>query len=198
MDIHIIDKLKQGDEKAFQYIYDCHYVLLCRFAYQLLNDSSLAEEIVDDTIFYLWEHRADIEITHSIRAYLMRAVRNRCLNELNSLAHRTELRFSSFMLPENVDFLNTIFVEREMREYYWMEYNLMRDKGLLWASNEAAVKTLLENRKTNPFVNMLKGYWLRFMYKSVRDDNENEQRELVERIYKMNKPQTLKVELVRL
>ncbi len=90
------------------------------------------------------------------------------------------------------------FMEREMREYYWMEYNLMRDKGLLWASNEAAVKTLLENRKTNPFVNMLKDYWLRFMYKSVRDDNENEQRELVERIYKMNKPQTLKVELVRL
>lgn len=111
MDIHIIDKLKQGDEKAFQYIYDCHYVLLCRFAYQLLNDSSLAEEIVDDTIFYLWEHRAELEITHSIRAYLMRAVRNRCLNELNSLSHRTELRFSSFMLPENVDFLNNVFVE---------------------------------------------------------------------------------------
>lgn len=111
MEKHIIEKLKQGDEKAFKYIYDCHYVLLCRFAYQLLDDSSLAEEIVDDTIFYLWEHRADIEITYSIRAYLMRAVRNRCLNELNSLTHRTELRFSSFMLPENVDFLNNVFVE---------------------------------------------------------------------------------------
>ena len=111
MDIHIIDKLKQGDEKAFKYIYDCHYVLLCRFAYQLLNDSSLAEEIVDDTIFYLWEHRAELEITHSLRAYLMRAVRNRCLNELNSLSHRTELSFSSFMLPENMDFLNNVFVE---------------------------------------------------------------------------------------
>lgn len=111
MEKHIIEKLKQGDEKAFKYIYDCHYVLLCRFAYQLLDDSSLAEEIVDDTIFYLWEHRADIEITYSIRAYLMRAVRNRCLNELNSLSHRTELRFSSFMLPENLDFLNNVFVE---------------------------------------------------------------------------------------
>jgi len=90
------------------------------------------------------------------------------------------------------------FMEREMREYYWMEYNLMRDKGLLWASNEKAVSTMLENRKTNPFVNMLKDYWLRFMYKSVRDDNEKEQQDLVERIYKMNKPKTLKVELVKL
>ena len=84
------------------------------------------------------------------------------------------------------------------REYYWMEYNLMRDKGLLWASNEKAVNTMLENRRTNPFVNMLKDYWLRFMHKSVREDNENEQLELVERIYKMNKPQALKVELVKL
>lgn len=90
------------------------------------------------------------------------------------------------------------FMEREMREYYWMEYNLMRDKGLLWASNEKAVNTMLENRRTNPFVNMLKDYWLRFMHKSVREDNENEQLELVERIYKMNKPQALKVELVAL
>lgn len=111
MEKHIINKLKLGDEKAFKYIYDCHYVLLCRFAFQLLEDSSLAEEIVDDAIFYLWEHRADIEITHSIRAYLMRAVRNRCLNELNSLSHRKEFRFSSFMLPENMEFLDSIFVE---------------------------------------------------------------------------------------
>lgn len=111
MEKHIVNKLKLGDEKAFKYIYDCHYVLLCRFAFQLLEDSSLAEEIVDDAIFYLWEHRADIEITHSIRAYLMRAVRNRCLNELNSLSHRKELRFSSFMLPENMEFLDSIFVE---------------------------------------------------------------------------------------
>lgn len=107
----MIKELKQGDEKAFKYIYDSHYVLLCRFACQLLEDSSLAEEIVDDAIFYLWEHRADIDITYSIRAYLMRAVRNRCLNELNSLSHRKELRFSSFMLPENMEFLDSVFVE---------------------------------------------------------------------------------------
>lgn len=89
-------------------------------------------------------------------------------------------------------------MEREMREYYWMEYNLMRDKGLLWASNEKAVETLLEHRKTNPFVNMLKDYWLRFMYKSVREDNENEQRALTDRIYRINKPKALKVEVIKL
>lgn len=105
----IIEKLKQGDQKAFKYVFDRYYVLLCRFANQMLNDTSLAEEIVDDAIFYLWEHRKEIEITYSIRAYLMRAVRNRCLNELNSLAHRTELNFSTYISPENLEFLDTLF-----------------------------------------------------------------------------------------
>ena len=43
----IIERLKRGDERAFRYIYDRHYVLLCRFAEQLLNDLPLAEEVVD-------------------------------------------------------------------------------------------------------------------------------------------------------
>ena len=35
-----------------------HYVPLCRFADLFLHDASLSEEVVDDAIFYLWEHRA--------------------------------------------------------------------------------------------------------------------------------------------
>lgn len=111
MEETIINRLKQGDEQAFKYIYDHHYVLLCRFANRILEDSNRAEEIVDDAIFYLWEHRKEIKITFSLRAYLIKAVRNRCLNELNSLTHREELHFSSFLLPENRDFLDTLFTE---------------------------------------------------------------------------------------
>ena len=110
-DTLIIEHLRRGDEEAFKYIYERHYVLLCRFANQILNDAALSEEVVDDAIFYLWEHRREIEITYSVRAYLMRAVRNRCLNELQSLSHREELHFSSFMLPENMEFLDSVFVE---------------------------------------------------------------------------------------
>ncbi|MDR1624697.1 MAG: RNA polymerase sigma-70 factor [Tannerellaceae bacterium] len=102
MDNLMIDKLKSGDERAFEYIYNQYYGLLCRFAYQLLGDSSLVEEIVDDVIFHLWEYRAEIEITVSIRAYLLRAVRNRCLNKLNTQASADEINFSSLSFPEGV------------------------------------------------------------------------------------------------
>lgn len=111
MEEQLIKKLRTGDEKAFRLLYDRHYVLLCRFANQILNNAALAEEVVDDVIFYLWEHRSEVEIRYSIRAYLMRAVRNRCLNELQSQSHREELHLSSFLSPESMDFLDFLFVD---------------------------------------------------------------------------------------
>ncbi len=109
----LIKKLRKGDERAFRLLYDRHYMLLCRFANQLLNNAALAEEVVDDVIFYLWEHRQEVEIRYSIRAYLMRAVRNRCLNELQLQSHREELHISSFLSPESMDFLDSLFVDNK-------------------------------------------------------------------------------------
>lgn len=120
----IIERLKRGDERAFRYIYDRHYVLLCHFAEQLLNDLPLAEEVVDDVIFYLWEHRTEVEITYSLRAYLIRAVRNRCLNELNSLGNRIESRVSSLSVAENLEFLDAIFVEERTPLGHLLEQEL--------------------------------------------------------------------------
>lgn len=101
--------LKQGDERAFKYLYEQHYALLYRFAAQLTNDISLAEEMVDDVIFYLWEHHTEIEISGPLRNYLLRAVRNRCLNELNSQTYRMEQNCSSYLLPENVQLIENLF-----------------------------------------------------------------------------------------
>ena len=120
----LIEELRCGNESAFRRIYDRHYVPLCRFADLFLHDTSLSEEVVDDAIFYLWEHRSEVEITYSLRAYLMKSVRNRCLNELNSLAYREELQFSSFSLPENAEFLDTLFIEKDHPLGYLLEQEL--------------------------------------------------------------------------
>lgn len=104
----LTERLKQGDEKAFKYIYERYYEPLCRFANLFLNNPFRAEEIVDDVVFYLWENRASVEIV-SLQAYLMRAVRNRCLNELKS--QHEELCFSSFSYAENRDFLDNLFAD---------------------------------------------------------------------------------------
>lgn len=120
----LMEELRCGNESAFRHIYDRHYVPLCRFADLFLHDASLSEEVVDDAIFYLWEHRSEVEITYSLRSYLMKSVRNRCLNELNSLAHREELHFSSFSLPGNMEFLDALFIEKDHPLGYLLEQEL--------------------------------------------------------------------------
>jgi RNA polymerase sigma-70 factor (ECF subfamily) len=76
----LLQKIKQGDEKAFQYVFETHYGLLCSVASEFLKDDFLAETIVGDVILYLWEKRETIEIKSSLRSYLIKAVRNKCLN----------------------------------------------------------------------------------------------------------------------
>ena len=108
----IVEQLKIGNEDAYQYIYDRHYALLCHVASGYVKDQFLAETIVGDTIFHLWEIRETLAISVSIRSYLVRAVRKR------------EIAFSSLMPDEITDDKMTIsdshplgaLLERELEE----------------------------------------------------------------------------------
>ena len=92
---HIIKKLKAGDNEAYKYIYDYHYVALCKLSYYLLKDRVQAESIVNDVIFHLWEVRDKLELVPPLRSYLIVAVRNKCLNYLALKQQETEIRFSA-------------------------------------------------------------------------------------------------------
>lgn len=81
--------LKQGDERAFKYLYEQHYALLCRFAAQLTNDISLAEEMVDDVIFYLWEHHWYWEITNAPPAKAVHVAASICPDIRNSCSKQS-------------------------------------------------------------------------------------------------------------
>lgn len=98
----ILSLLKRGDEKGYRYLYDHHYVLLCRMANDFVHDPFWAESLVEDVIFHLWEIRETLNIQTSLRSYLMRAVRNRCLDHLALEREKREVRFSNLPL-ENLD-----------------------------------------------------------------------------------------------
>lgn len=99
-DTLIVEQLKLGNEEAYRYIYTHHYTLLCHIANDYVKDPFLAETIVGDTIFHLWEIRETLEISVSIRSYLARAVRNRCINYINSEYERREVSFSALLTDE--------------------------------------------------------------------------------------------------
>lgn len=90
----IIEQLKQGNEEAYRYLYRYHYVSLCHVAKEYVGDEVLAEHLVGDVIFHLWEVHEALDIHISLRSYLVRAVRNRCLDYLDSRKQKHEISFS--------------------------------------------------------------------------------------------------------
>ena len=94
----IIEQLKRGNEEAYKYLYRHHYALLCHIAREYVGDDFLAETLVGDVIFHLWEIHEALDIEVSLRSYLVRAVRNHCMDYLSSKKERTEVAFSS--IPE--------------------------------------------------------------------------------------------------
>ena len=58
----LLQQIKEGQVSAFEHIYHKYYDFLCRFSMHLLHDRLLVEEVVDDVLFYLWDHREEIRI----------------------------------------------------------------------------------------------------------------------------------------
>lgn len=87
----LIKGLKGGDEHAYRALYDIHYEALCIVALDLVKDYYIAETLVNDLIFSLWENRKELEIRQSLRAYLVRGIRNRCLNYLEHIRRKEEV-----------------------------------------------------------------------------------------------------------
>jgi RNA polymerase sigma-70 factor (ECF subfamily) len=91
---NLIYHLKLGSEWAYRQLFDRHYAILCRVAYEFLKDRFLAESTVNDVIVYLWENRKNVEIKTSLRSYLTAAVRYSCMNHLQKKHVQKEISLS--------------------------------------------------------------------------------------------------------
>ena len=77
---NILQDLKNGDKNALKIIFDSYYRPLCNYAFQFINDTDQAEEVVQDLLVRLWEKRSSLAIGTSLKNYLYRSVRNQCIN----------------------------------------------------------------------------------------------------------------------
>lgn len=91
--------IRQGDEAAFDALFRALYAPLCRYATGLCDgDPDQAEDLVQQAFVKLWEQRAQLDVRHSIRAYLYKMVHHQALNRLRH--QRTRLRHQTERLRE--------------------------------------------------------------------------------------------------
>lgn len=123
-EINVIPYLKEGKEDAFRFIFDHYYDYLCRIADSYLSDSFISETIVGDIIYNLWETREDIDIKYSLRSYLVRSVKNRCINYLQQEYVRREVSMNQYedkAAIEELFFVDSKHPLEEVLEYELQE-----------------------------------------------------------------------------
>ena len=92
----LLQQLSNGDSAALQTIIQSYFPLLCGFAERYLPDTSLAEDIVQETFIKLWQHDTRFESLNGLKSFLFTLTKNGCLN-LQRSRGREGLRNAQFL-----------------------------------------------------------------------------------------------------
>lgn len=90
-------------EMMYEDLFRAHFKALHAYAFTILGDEAMAEEMVQNVFCKLWEKREQLEINQSAKAYLYRAVHNESLNYLKHLKVKASYRQHMVRRGEDVD-----------------------------------------------------------------------------------------------
>jgi RNA polymerase sigma-70 factor (ECF subfamily) len=79
---HLLMKLEQGDKETFSLLFTTYYKDLVLFGGNFLPDNAACEDIVQSIFLYVWKNRKTLVIESSLKSYLLKSVRNRCMDEI--------------------------------------------------------------------------------------------------------------------
>jgi RNA polymerase sigma factor (sigma-70 family) len=88
-DATLWNAFRQGDEQAFAQIYGSYVKVLYRYGLKITPDTSLIEDCVQDLFIEIWDSRARLGETDSIKFYLFRVVRRKLYKRLTHQSYTT-------------------------------------------------------------------------------------------------------------
>lgn len=80
----LIDKIKMGDESAFEITYKTYWSILYNYGYRRLKRKEVVEGLVQEVFVALWKDRKRLEIDHSLIGYLKTCMKFKVMNQLKS------------------------------------------------------------------------------------------------------------------
>ena len=118
-----------SDWRMIENLFRSYYSMLRSYAFRLVNDFCLAEDIAQDVFMSLWNNRNNIDFDSELKPYLFRAIYNKSLDYLKSKKCTEE------------ESLDTIIARLELSHH----------------SNENHEETLFAKEIQQEIVNYLKG-----------------------------------------
>ena len=72
----LLSAVQHGDQKAFDTLFRRYYPMLCAYGHRFVELED-AEEIVEDSLLWIWENRETLVIESSLNSYLFKMVYRR-------------------------------------------------------------------------------------------------------------------------
>ncbi len=85
------DFIEKKDKLSFGVLYELLFKDLIYHPYSILNDMQQAEDIVSDVLIKLWLDRHEFTEDMDIKAYLVTAVKHKCLDILKSKSYKGKI-----------------------------------------------------------------------------------------------------------
>lgn len=89
-------------------------------------------------------------------------------------------------------------IERNFRDYAWIQFNFFLEKGLLFANNRASLDAVDQEAENNPWLRMQRENYARMMHQPYRETREAEMNTIISTIYEINQPVKRKIALVKI
>lgn len=103
----------------FRKIFDQYFASLVGFANTFVSDVELSEDLVQEVFVGLWEKQDEYQNEVSLKVYLYRAVRNKCLNNIKHEQVKNKYIAESLPRLETEDFfLDQVLSEEVSRLLY--------------------------------------------------------------------------------
>lgn len=137
----IIRELMSGNEDVFDMVYRYYFRRLCGFCAQYIKEQDEIEEVVQNTMMWLWENRESLIPDYSLKSLLFTIVKNKAINRISHFEIRRKVHQEIYEKYqdkfENPDFYfnDEIFklydeAFRQLPEKYKEAFDLNRNKNM--------------------------------------------------------------------
>lgn len=122
----IIRLLKTDNIDCFEKVFKYYFKPLCAFASQYVSGED-AEEVVQETMLWLWENRETIIEEMSLKSLLFTIVKNKSLNKIKALQIRTRVHNDIIEKHKEQYESPNFYLEKELYNIYAEALNKLPD-----------------------------------------------------------------------
>jgi RNA polymerase sigma-70 factor (ECF subfamily) len=109
-----------------------YYKILRAYAYRLLNDRHMAEDIVQDVYYELWKKKDDLVLEDAIKSYLFRSVYTKVLN------YRGSKEYTAQELLENS-------TEDKIQQIYIQSHMINQESDLVYKELQVEIRSVVDS-----------------------------------------------------